>query len=198
MLVAPQQIRCGATDGQTVTATLGRVAQRIYGQERSSTYVRRAIRHVAASTPFQRAVASGDPKATKRAIVRFFYSHIHIVRVRATRGGRLVRDVGGPYVLAPVSAGLRDGGGRRIGRFTLAVQDDAGYMTLTRLFTGADVVLRTDAGQVPGSTLDPGPAALPQWGPVTYGGHRYQTFTFTGRAFPSGALRISLLVRDGR
>ena len=106
-------------------------------------------------------------------------------------GSQLLADVGGPYALAPVHGTLRSGG-RVVGHFTTAIQDDAGYLKLARLFTGADVLMRAGARQVMG-TLSPGPASVPDRGVVSYGGRSYQAYSFTGEAFPSGPLRISLL-----
>jgi hypothetical protein len=118
------------------------------------------------------------------------------VRVRLFRGTRLLVDVGGPYVLAPVAAVLRDAGERPIGRVVLAVQDDMGYMLLAHRFTGAEVVMRVGSHQVMG-TLRPGPRRIPDAGPVTYRGTRYEAVSFKATAFPTGSLRISLLVRPG-
>ena len=116
--------------------------------------------------------------------VRFFRTRwMHVVRIRATMAdGRLVNDVGGPYVLAPASQTLYAAGHRRIGRVTLSVQDDTGFIKLMHRFTGAEVVLRTPRGIVPGSAPNPPPPG-PHW----------QRFTFTGRAFPTGPLTITLL-----
>ena len=75
-----------------------------------------------------------------------------------------------------------------------AIQDDAGYLKLARLFTGAQVLMRTGSRQVMG-TLEPGtcagarPTAI-----VSYGGHSYRAHSFMATAFPSGPLRISLLL----
>ena len=49
-------------------------------------------------------------------------------------------------------------------------------------------------GKVPGSTLQPGPARIPAHGTLTYRGRRYLANSFDATAFPSGKLRISLLV----
>jgi hypothetical protein len=53
--------------------------------------------------------------------------------------------------------------------------------------------MRVGGRQVQG-TLDPGPASVPERGPVSYRGRSYEAYSFTAEAFPSGALRISLLI----
>jgi hypothetical protein len=125
-------------------------------------------------------VADDDARAMWTAVVRFFRTRwMHVVRVRATMAdGRLVNDVGGPYVLAPASRTLYGAGHRRLGRVTLSVQDDTGYIKLMHRFTGAGVELRTAAGVVPGSSRAGGSHA----------------FSFVGRAFPAGALTVALRV----
>jgi hypothetical protein len=140
-----------------------------------------------------RAVRRRDPAELRAAIIHFFHiKPLHIVRVRATTpNGRLIGDVGGPFVLAPVSRTISSGG-RNLGRVTLSVQDDAGYIKLMRRFTGAGVVLRTGDGVVPGSSA--APAAIPARGRTAVGGRSYATYAFTTRAFPSRHLRVALLV----
>jgi hypothetical protein len=186
---------CGATSAATVANTIGAVGERLVADELGGPATARVLRVVARDPRFVRAVATDDPAALRREIVGFFRdSTLHVVRVRATTAdGRLVNDVGGPYVLAPASATLRSNG-RTIGRVTLSIQDDTGYIKLMRRFTGAGVVLRTPAGQVPGSTLSPGPSELPSRGSVTYRGRTYLVFSFAARGFPSQPLRISLLM----
>ncbi|HXD56081.1 MAG TPA: hypothetical protein VN618_15095 [Solirubrobacteraceae bacterium] len=182
---------CPSGIAQTRAAVLGRVGERIYEEEAHSPYVAATVRHMEADGAFRAAVAARDPAATRRAIIGFFAAHIHVVRVRVTVGGKLLYDLGGPHVLAPVAGTLRQGG-RVIGRFLMAIQDDAGYLKLAHLFTGGQVLMRTGATQVAG-TLSPGPASVPDRGTVSYRGRSYQAYSFTGTAFPSGALRISLL-----
>jgi hypothetical protein len=75
----------------------------------------------------------------------------------------------------------------------MAIQDDAGYLKLAHLFTGADVLMRTGGRQVMG-TLSPGPADIPARGEVPYAGKTYEAYSFTGEAFPAGPLRLSLLL----
>ena len=191
MLVPASELVCPAEAAQTRTAVLGRVGERIYEEEAGSAYVQATVRTMESNGAFLRAVAARDVAATRAAIIGFFAAHIHVVRVRVMVGGKLLYDLGGPHVLAPVEGTLREGG-RVVGHFLMAIQDDAGYLKLAQLFTGAEVLMRTSAGQVAG-TLNPGPAKVPDRGSVSYGGRSYQVYSFTGTAFPSGPLRISLL-----
>ncbi|HTU77339.1 MAG TPA: hypothetical protein VMF09_01110 [Solirubrobacteraceae bacterium] len=193
MLAVPAaKISCPGRRARVRVETLGHVGERIYEEERDSTQATATLRLLEGSRAFRRAVAERSPSATRAAIVGFFEEHLHVVRVRVTIGGRLLVDVGGPYVLAPVRGTLREHG-RVIGRFEMAIQDDAGYLKLARLFTGAQVLMRVGGRQIMG-TLEPGPARVPERGSVSYEGRTYQTYSFTGEAFPSGPLRMALLV----
>jgi hypothetical protein len=158
---------------------VAQVGRRLFAAETGGAAVRRVLRHVALDRRFRAAVAHRDPVALRAAIVRFFREHtLHVVRIRATDArGRLIDDVGGPYVLAPASRTVRDARGAVIGRVTLSVQDDAGYVTLIHRFTGAGVALRTAKGPVPGGVAIAGTAV----------GYRV-------RAFPGGALAVRLSV----
>ncbi len=191
VLVPAAELSCPSDPAQTRSAVLGRVGERIYQAEESSPVVAATVRRMENTTAFKSAVASRDVAATRQAILGFFAAHIHVVRVRVLVGGKLLIDEGGPFALAPVSGTLRSGG-RVIGTFVTAIQDDAGYLKLARLFTGAQVLMRVGSRQVMG-TLSPGPAQVPDHGTVSYRGHSYQAFSFMATAFPSGPLRISLL-----
>jgi len=192
----PSPALCRTTAQDTRLNTIAYVGRRLLRAERRSRDVTRALRHVALDPAFRRATAASDRRAIRTAIVDdFFRDHAyHIVRVRVTRGARLVYDLGGPYVLQPATGTVRSPDGRTAARFALAVQDDTGYIKLMHRFTGADVQLVSPLGKVPGSTLEPGPAAIPDHGPVVYRGRRYLADSFGGTAFPAGLLRISLLV----
>lgn len=193
LLVPAHAISCAGSAREAYVEALGRVGERIYAEERAGAQVAATQRLLEGSRAFQMAVAARSAAATRTAIVGFFRAHIHVVRVRVTVGGRLLVDVGGPYVLAPVHGTLRMGG-RTIGEFEWAIQDDAGYEKLAHLFTGAQVLMRTGAIQVMGTFA--GPASLPSRGAVSYGGRTYGAFSFAAQRFPSGALRISLLVEE--
>jgi hypothetical protein len=197
LLVPSDSIRCPSAAAQIPVQTLGQVGERIYREEAGSPYVRATLRHIEADPSFRRAVAARDTKAIRAAIVGLFGAHIHVVRVRAYAvepdgAQRFLYDLGGPYVLAPVHGSVHSAG-KLVGRFSFAIQDDAGYLRLARLFTGAEVLMRVGAKQVAGS-LDPGPPSVPDRGPVEYRGKTYEAYSFSGVAFPSGPLRISLLI----
>ena len=166
---------CGVVD------TIGLIGERLVRDESAGAATVRVLHVVAHDPRFAAAVAARHPAAVRAQIVRFFQDpSLHVVRIRAvTPTGRLINDVGGPYVLAPATTTVRQGG-HVVGRVTLSIQDDTGYIKLMHRFTGAKVLLRTAAGRVPGSTLSPG--------------RNGRVFSFTTRAFPSGPLRVSLLV----
>jgi hypothetical protein len=197
LLVPAKEISCPAAIAQARVETLGHVGERIYQEELGSSYVAATVRRMEHTRSFAAAAAAHDVAGTRAAIIGFFRAHIHIVRVRVTVGPssadqHLLTDVGGPYALAPVHGTLRSNG-HVVGAFTTAIQDDAGYLKLAHLFTGADVLMRTGGRQVMG-TLSPGPPSIPDRGQVSYAGRTYQAYSFTGEAFPSGPLRLSLLI----
>ncbi|HWK30405.1 MAG TPA: hypothetical protein VNS09_27815 [Solirubrobacter sp.] len=174
---AANRALCGP---DAATNTIAAVARRVYRGEQSGGATQAVLRTVAHNPTFARAVATDDPAALRAQIVRFFQDPaLHVVRIRAvTRGGRLVNDVGGPYVLAPASAPV-ELHGRTVGKVTLSIQDDTGYMKLVRRFTGAGIVLRSGNTVVPGST-------------TTHGAAHVVRYT-VGR-FPTGRLHVTLLV----
>lgn len=192
----PASSLCGANAADTRLDTIGYVGRRLLTAESHSRAVDQTLRHVAQDPAFRRATAANDPVAIRHAIIfDFFRDHaFHIVRVRVTRGSKLVYDLGGPYALQPATAKVTSPNGQSSATFSLAVQDDTGYIKLMHRFTGADVQLVSPLGKVPGSNLEPGPDAIPAHGPVTYRGRRYLADSFDGTAFPSGTLRVSLLV----
>jgi hypothetical protein len=187
---------CGTTAAATRAGTIGLVGRHLLQAESAGAQVARTVKRVADDAAFKRAVAASDPAAVRAAIVGFFRDfNFHIVRVRAWKGPRMLFDLGGPYVLAPAAGTLRAPSGKPFGRFLVSLQDDTGYIKLAHRFTGAAVVLRTAAGTVPGSAALPGLPVLPARGTVVDRGVRYQVVSFDGPAFPTGKLRISLLVR---
>ncbi len=182
----------GATVAQAQADTLGLVAERVYYAEHEGSKAELLLHYVERSRPFREAVLAGNPKATRTAIIGFFRSHLHIVRVRVIRAGKLLINVGGPHVLAPIPGVIRNAKGQAKAHFLFAIQDDLGFQILSHAFTGAQVVMREGSRQVMGS-LSPGPATIPARGRLVYRGVTYQAYSFTAEAFPTGPLRISLL-----
>jgi hypothetical protein len=181
---------CGASDEETTYNTISRIAQLIYDGEAGKRTVKQ-IRRVQANAPLLRAVAKRDPAATRAAIAALLHQHIVRLRVSA-HDGRVLSDVGGPYVLAPVTAPLRSRG-RTIGSFVMSIQDDEGYKRLANRLAGLDVLMYMGSKLVK-STLGPSPGAIPTSGAVSVRGKSYRAYTFTAQAFPSGPLRITVLI----
>lgn len=185
---------CGAHAGEALATAAGTVAERIYAAEVHSSETDSDKRQIESDGPLLSAMASGDGAAIKAAVHTLVYSHTHIVRLRVSRGSVLLADDGGPYILAPISGRLRLHG-KEIGHFVFSVQDDLGYVKLVTRFIGAPLVLRMDTGNVPvEGLLSPGPVTIPDHGPVSYRGTSYEAYSFKAEAYPSGRLRVSLLL----
>ncbi len=185
---------CGSAAGEVLATAAGTVAERIYAAEVHSSETDGDKRQIESYGPLLSAVQSGDHAAIQTAVHHLVYSHTHIVRLRVSRGSELLYDEGGPYILAPISGRLRLHG-KEIGHFVFSVQDDLGYVKLVARFIGAPLVLRTDSGNVPvEGLLSPGPDTIPDHGPVSYRGTDYEAYSFKAEAYPSGRLRVSLLL----
>jgi hypothetical protein len=181
---------CGANSEQTTVKTLSRVAHLIYEGE-AGQRTRPQVLRVQHDPALLAAVARRDPLGARQAVESLLNQHIVRLRVQLP-GGALLTDVGGPYVLAPVSAPLRLSG-RGIGRFTLSIQDDEGYMRLARRLAGLKVLMYMGSELVKNS-LGPEPPPVPDGGRYSYRGASYRVYTIHARAFPSGPLTIHVLI----
>jgi hypothetical protein len=192
--IASATAPCGAASAETRASAAGFVARRIYGREVSSPEVRRDQRQVESYGPLLSALASGNRSAVRAAVISLVFSHTHVVRLRVSRGGSLLADVGGPYILAPVGGSLRSGG-RTVGRYLLSVQDDSGYAKLETRYIGYPLLMRQGPRRLPvEGTFSPGATSIPDKGPVNWRGASYHVFSFPAQAYPSGPLKISMLV----
>jgi hypothetical protein len=180
---------CGRTPRDTLVNTLESVARVIYAGETGSR-AQTQVRRVQSDPALLHAVAARDRESTRLAIDNLLTEHI--VRLRVNVAGQLLMDVGGPYVLGPVSGALITGG-REIGSFVLSIQDDEGYLRLARRLGGMYVLMYMGNTLVKNS-LGPSPGSVPQRGSYTYRGRRFRTFTLEAAAFPSGPLHIRVLV----
>jgi hypothetical protein len=187
---------CGHTSQDTTVNTLKRVADLIYSGERGQS-AQKQVRRVQRNRALLEAVARREPAATELAIKTLLNQHI--VRMRVLVDGQLLSDVGGPYVLAPVTAPLRLHG-HTIGSVVLSIQDDEGYKRLTKRLAGLDVLMYMGAappllvkdslGPAPGPSLESVPAS----GAYRHEGHTFRVFTVHAEAFPSGPLTVRVLV----
>ena len=96
-------------------------------------------------------------------------------------------------MLAPVRATLRLHG-RQIGNLVLSIQDDEGYLRLARRLAGLHVLMYMGGTRLVKNSLGPAPGAVPTSGLYRYRGHTFRVFTLNAHAFPSGPLRISVLI----
>lgn len=191
--IPPAGPLCGTDPTVTRANVIAGVAQRIYGAEAHSLAVTTSISAIASYRPLVAAVSRGDAGATRAAVTALLFNHSHIVRLRVTRGARLLSDVGGPDVLAPSTGTLRGRGGAVVGQFEMSLQDDLGFRLLTHRFTDTHTVLRVGDRVVQGAIAG-APSPLPERGPVTIRGVRYQLVSFPAEAFPSGVLLVTLMV----
>jgi hypothetical protein len=187
---------CGPTPQDTTVNALRRVAELIYSAEIGRN-AQQQVRRVQRNKALLEAVAHREPEAARLAIDALLNEHI--VRLRVETGGQLLSDVGGPYVLAPVTAPLRLAG-HTIGSLTLSIQDDEGYLRLTKRLAGLDVLMYMDPAhpQLVKDSLGPGPgpalSAVPAEGDYRYEGRGFRVFTVDAEAFPTGPLVVRVLV----
>ena len=183
---------CGPSSAATAAQVDTAVAQAIYAGEVHSSSVSADAAHVTGSAALLSALAGSSAPATYAAVHQIVYTpHWHIVRLRVIQNGRVLADVGGPDVIAPVSGVLRRHG-RILGSYVMSVQDDAGYVKLVSRFIGVPVDLYRGGSLLMG-TLQAAPSA-PSAGSLSVGGVPYQLRVFGATAFPGGPLEVALYV----
>jgi hypothetical protein len=184
---------CAGASATTIANVDAEVAQRIYSGELHSREVSADIARIQGSRQLQSALASANPPAVYAAVRAIVYTpHWHIVRLRVVKNGRVLADVGGPDIIAPVSGSLSRNG-RQLGSFVMSVQDDLGYVKLVSRFIGVPVNLYRGGTFLMG-TLPATPAKLESGATTTIAGRTYQMRVLTPNAFPAGTLRAALLV----
>ena len=191
---ADPPLACGAAAVAATAAVDNTAADDIYGNELAGMEVSFDSAQVTGAADLSAAVAADDDAAARTAVSRLvFHPAWHIVRLRALdAGGRVLADVGGPYVIAPVHGFLRLHG-RVVGSFVMSVQDDVGYTKLETRFIGNPVGI-----YVGGKLVAERDAALPGGPPsgaeLTLGGVSYRVLSESYGAFPSGTLNAVILV----
>jgi hypothetical protein len=184
---------CGKVSAATVAQVDEVAARGIYNGELHSREVNADIAHVTDSQALASALASNDTAAVYEAVHTIVYTpHWHIVRLRVLQAGRVVADVGGPDVLAPVSGTLR-WKSRKVGSFVMSVQDDAGYVKLVTHFIDVPIDIYRNGSFLMG-TLEPAPAKVRPSSSIHAHGSTYTVDLLHAQAFPSGTLELALFV----
>ncbi len=182
---------CGSASAATVSAVQTVVAERIYVEELRGEETRLDAARARSYGPLLTALERGETAAVAAAVHALVYKpHWHIVRLRVLRGTRVLADVGGPHVTAPVTGSIR-AHGRTLGRYVISVQDDLGYVKLVTHFIGLPIEIYQRGAPVMG-TLRAAPAAPADGAHVEIAGHRYLVSNVAIQAFPAGALQASL------
>jgi hypothetical protein len=170
---------CAAAIAQVRADTLAGVAERIYRQEVSGPPNGAAYAEIARLPGLTRGLETGDYALARRALLD--QPVRHAVRARVLRGGRVLVDVGLPFVIAGTPRPELAPGGRRLGRIEVSIQDVIGFVRLVERLTGARAVVLGSLDHHVATSL---PAALavtlPTKGPVRVGQRRY-TVSFLRR-----------------
>lgn len=191
-------VACGTATASTVIANDEWATKVIYDDENHGWEVSADAAHVTGATDLITAVADDDAAATLRAVTRIVFTpHWHIVRLRVlTRSGRLLADVGGPYVIAPITGKL-ESHGAVVGTYVMSVQDDVGYEKLVTRFTHLPIELYRDGRAIMGRNWPQSqlPASLPADGTtITVGAVSSEIASFGVNQFPSGTARVVLAI----
>jgi hypothetical protein len=185
---------CGQASASVIAGVDAIAAQGIYAGELHGTEVKLDVAHITGSRALLSALAMNNEAAVRAAVHAIVYApRWHIVRLRVTRAGHVLADVGGPHVIAPVSGELR-WRHRIVASYVMSVQDDAGFVKLVGRFIGVPVDLYANGSFLMG-TLHPAPASMRTGASASVGGASYVAQVFSARAFSSDALRVALLVR---
>ena len=169
-------------------------ALRIYADELRGLETRADVAHITESTALLSAIAGSDRAAIQRAVHALVYApRWHIVRLRVLQGGRVASDIGGPYIIAPVSGSLR-WHGSTVGSYVMSVQDDAGFVKLVTRFIGVPIGIYRNGSYLMGTLAQP-PRAVSNGATVALAGSSYREQVFTARAFPTGTLQVALFVK---
>ncbi len=185
---------CGADTAATVQSVVATVATNIYRGELIGGEVFADAHRVASSSRLLAAVASGRRSAVYAAVHALVYHPVwHIVRLRVLdQAGRVLADIGGPYIIAPVP-GVLAVGGRTIGSFLMSVQDDVGFTKLETHAAGDPIGIYYH-GHLVASLGARFPALPPKTATVAVGSVSYGVIVQTYNAFPTGTLSAVILV----
>jgi hypothetical protein len=186
--------RCGPASAATIAGVDDFVARHIYAAERSGKEARTDVARIAGFGALLAALESSNQSAVYAAVHTIVYTpRWHIVRLRVVQHGRVLADVGGPDIIAPISGTLRLKG-RIVGSFVTSVQDDLGYVKLVSRFVGVPIDLYRGGTFVMGTLKPPPPPSVSDGESLTVGGRHYRATVLAAAAFPTGALKVALFV----
>ena len=153
--------------------------------------VAQAVGRVQSSTALASAIRSGA-RARAGAALRALLAG-QIVRIEVLRGGHVLASAGAGPAIAPVRGSIPGTGAS----FVLSVQSDRGLPAgrpPDHGRAGAAALGRPPPG---GNVRRPAASAVPTSGTLNYAGRATRSRLARRRAYPSGALRIALLVPSG-
>ena len=170
--------------------TLVGVARRIYRQEAAGAVGHAAVERLARDRALIAAMRGDRPAALRAAALRqLFNPGKHVVRLRVSRGGRTLADVGGRFVVSPARLRLHGD------VIEASMQDVIGFVKLVHRLTGAQVVVRGAPGHVESSLPGATEAALPASGNAAIAGQPYVVRSFRAAGFGGEALEVWVLTR---
>ena len=187
----PPASSAGVSCSATVLDTDGRVLERVYHEGVSSERTASAQHLIAGSAALREAVERGSA-ASAREAARALVATGHMTNLRVTRGGRTLVDVGGP-ALAPIQGTIGVPGGVPIASYVTSVWADSGFVAEADGVARGLVAVRANGRSVGGSASLPH-GALPSEGMLMRRHVAYQYTSFPAQAYPSGAVRIYVLV----
>jgi hypothetical protein len=122
--------------------------------------------------------------------------HWHVSRLRITQGGRLVSELGVPFVLPPSQMTLHGPGGRAVGTLQVSMQDEIGFVRLMhRRYPPVQVVVRGQgASHLRTSMRAAALTRLPASGSVKLGNRRYLVRSFREPSWDGGRVTIWILL----
>ncbi len=191
--------RSGAGACASASASIAAVdmatARHIYAGELHGSETRADIGRITGSQALLSAMARSNPMAIQAAVHGLVYApHWHIVRLRVLKAGKILADIGGPYIIAPVTGTLR-WHGHTVGSYVMSVQDDVGFVKLVSRFIGTPIDIYRNGSFLMG-TLKPAPPTVSNGATVTVAGSSYRATAMRAGAFPNGSLQVALFTKE--
>ena len=181
------------SSASTIAAVDAVAARRIYASELHGTETRADVGHITHSAALLKALGESNDAAVKAAVHGLVYApHWHIVRLRVIKAGRVISDIGGPYIIAPVTGVLKLHG-KVVGRYVMSVQDDVGYVKLVSRVHRSSARALPERCAADGNGHHP-PSSVSGGSTLTAGGREYLPVVLNMHAFPTGALRVALML----